>query len=106
MVVEVAVASLRIGGVDAQLREGGGEVSRAAPPAQRGGSLVARLVLVERRRQRGGEVQAGQVGQRAAGVEGRRDAVGQRGRLLRGREDAERRQRRIRPSSTLKHVGK
>lgn len=92
MVVEVAVASLCVGGIDAQLSERGGQVPRAAAPAQRGGSWVAGLVLVERRGQRGGEVQAGQVGQRAAGVQGRRDAVSWRGRLLRGRKDTERRQ--------------
>lgn len=69
VVVEVAVASLCVGGVDAQLSEGGGQVPRAAPPTQRGGSWVAGLVLVKRRGQRGGEVEAGQVRQRAAGVE-------------------------------------
>lgn len=91
--VEAAVASLCIGGVDAQLSEGGGQVARAAAPAQRGGSWVARLVLVERRGQRGGEVETGEVGQRAARVEGRRDAVSGRGRLLRGRKDTERKQK-------------
>ena len=96
VVVEVAVASLRVGGVDAQLSEGGGQVPRAVPPAQGRGSGVARLVLVERRGQRGGEVQTGQVGQRAAGVEGRRDAVSRRGRLLRGRKDTEGRRTRLR----------
>lgn len=92
VLVEVAVASLRAGGVDAQLSEGGGQVPRAAPPAQRGGSRVGGLVLVERRGQRGGKVETGQVGQRAAGVEGRRDAVSRQRRLLRRREDTEKKQ--------------
>lgn len=96
--MEVAVASLCVGSVDAQLSEGGGQVPRAAPPAQRGGSRVARLVLVKRCGQRGGEVEAGQVGQRAAGVEIRRDAVSRCGRLLWGRKDTERKQRRFRSS--------
>lgn len=98
MVVEVAVACLCVGGVDAQLSEGGGQVPCAAAPTQRGGSKVARLVLVKRRGQWGGEVEAGQVGQRAAGVEPRRDAVSRRGRLLRGRKDTERKQRGLRSS--------
>lgn len=87
--MEVAVAPRRVGGIDAQLGEGGGQVPRAAAPTQGGRSWVARLVLVQRRGQRGGEVEAGQVGQRAAGVESRGDAVSRRGRLLRGRKDAE-----------------
>lgn len=68
--MEVAVASRCAGGIDAQLGEGGGQVPRAVASAQRGGSWVAGLVQVQRRGQRGGEVEAGQVGQRAAGVEG------------------------------------
>lgn len=99
-VVEAAVASLCIGGVDAQLSEGGGQVACAAAPAQRGGSEIARLVLVERRGQRGGEVETREVGQRAAGVEGRWDAMSRCGRLLRGRKDTERKQRRIRDVQT------
>ncbi len=103
--VEVAVASLCIGGVDAQLSEGGGQVPRAAPPAQRGGSWVAGLVLVKRRGQRGGEVETGQVRQRAASVEGGRDAVSRRGRLLRGRKDTERKQQqRFTFFQILKHL--
>lgn len=51
VVVEVAVASLRAGGVDAELSEGGGQVPCAAPPAQRRGSWVGGLILVQRRGQ-------------------------------------------------------
>lgn len=106
VVVEVAVASLCVGGVDAQLSEGGGQVPRAAPPAQRRGSWVARLVLVKWCWQWGGEVEAGQVRQGAAGVEGRWDAVSRRGRLLRGRKDAESKQRTLRSTQELKQAGR
>ena len=70
VVVEAAVASRCVGGVDAQLGQRGGQVPRAAAPAQRGGSWVTGLVLVQWRGQRRREVEAGQVRQRAASVEG------------------------------------
>lgn len=91
MGVEAAVAST--GCIDAQLGEGGRQVPCAAPPTQGGGSWVTGLILIQRRGQRGGEVEAGEIGQRAASVEGQGDAVSRRGRLLRGREDAEWRSR-------------
>lgn len=82
------VAAVSSDGVDTQLGEGGGQVSGAAAPAQSRGCWVTGLVLVQRRGQRRREVEAGQVGQRAAGVGDLRDALDWRGRLLRGREDA------------------
>ncbi|TNN27875.1 hypothetical protein EYF80_061978 [Liparis tanakae] len=72
------------------MSKGGGQVPRAAPPAQRGASWVAGLVLIQRCGQRGGEVKAGQVRQRAAGTEPRRDAVRGRGRLLRRKDTKDR----------------
>lgn len=69
---------------DAQVRHGGGQVAGAAAPAQAG---VGALVRVERGGQRRGEVQVGEVGERAPRVEGRGDE-GDVGRLVRGWEDA------------------
>lgn len=69
---------------DAQVRHGVGQVAGAAAPAQAG---VGALVRVERGGQRRGEVQVGEVGERAPRVEGRGDE-GDVGRLVRGWEDA------------------
>lgn len=69
---------------DAQVRHGGGQVAGAAAPAQAG---VGALVRVEGGGQRRGEVQVGEVGERAPRVEGRGDE-GDVGRLVRGWEDA------------------
>lgn len=61
-----AIECLRTAGaVDAELRESTGQVPRAAAAAQR---RVARLIRVQRGRQRRREVQAGQIRQRAARV--------------------------------------
>lgn len=60
VVLEVAVASLCAGGIDAKLGEGGSQVPRAATSAQR---WVGWLILIKRCGQRGGEVEAGQVRQ-------------------------------------------
>lgn len=68
LMVEGAVASLGAAGMDAQLGQGGRQVARAA-------AGVSRLVLVQRCGQRRGEVKAGQIRERPANVEGRRDAV-------------------------------
>jgi len=102
--MEVAVASLYVGGIDAQMSKGGGQVPRAAPPAQRGASWVAGLVLIKRCGQRGGEVKAGQVRQRAAAIEPRRDAVRGRGRLLR-RQGTKRTERGTMTSCRLRGSG-
>lgn len=77
-----------VGAVNAQLSESGGQVSSAAASAQSRGSWVTGLVLVQRRGQRGGEVEDGQVRQRTAGAGDQGDALNWSGRLLRRSKDA------------------
>lgn len=94
--MEAAVSSLRVGGVDPQLGEGGGQVSRAAATTQRGRPWETRFVLVQWRGQWRGEVEAGEVRQRAASVQRRGNTMSRRGRLLRGSEDTDRKQNKVR----------
>lgn len=62
-----------VGGIDAELSEGGGQVACAVATAEGG---VTRLVWVEWCWQWGGKVQAGQVRQGTARIHCRRDMRG------------------------------